>query len=125
MESVIPFRESPETPYTLLTPAAISDSTTISETFFVKELFSHYNHIKRRIKIFIGIDALSTDLVFSRPPYSLRSIKNIFTILDVSGMEKENDLSEAEIEAIKNFYSPKKRHLKFPSVHELLRHLEE
>lgn len=35
-ESIIPFRESPETPYILFTPAPINDSTTASETFFAR-----------------------------------------------------------------------------------------
>lgn len=34
--SVIPFKESPDTPYILLTPDAISESTITSATLFAK-----------------------------------------------------------------------------------------
>ena len=52
--SVIPFKESPDTPYILLTPDAISESTIISETLFTKvtdSLSYAYDHPKTLIKI--------------------------------------------------------------------------
>jgi hypothetical protein len=52
--SVIPFKESPDTPYILLIPDAISESTIISETLFAKvtDSFSYaYDHPKTLIKI--------------------------------------------------------------------------
>ncbi|MGI0045613.1 MAG: hypothetical protein ACREBB_00285 [Nitrosotalea sp.] len=39
-------------------------------------------------------------------------------------MESKDELTDDEIKAIANFYSDKKRHLKFTSIHELLKHLD-
>ncbi|MGI0101814.1 MAG: hypothetical protein ACREA7_04370 [Nitrosotalea sp.] len=40
-------------------------------------------------------------------------------------MESKDELTDNEIKAIADFYSAKKRRLKFASVHELLKHLDE
>lgn len=40
-------------------------------------------------------------------------------------MRPWSEFSKEEIEAIKNFYSNKKKRLRFANVHDLLKHLEE